>query len=150
MIYPCEFLLVNRDWMAKGDCVCCRLESRIKRIVNRMASCVKIWWASADNNICLSNDYFCRIKKMDHLILWRNSCRAEAVMVPCDETNLVAPPIPLPWPVTRWLLPPTVDKFDTLFSEVNCRLPNVGAGRDLLSRPTPKVALLSAFSAEVA
>lgn len=68
-------------------------------------------------------------------------------MVPCDETNLVAPPIPLP-PVTR-LLPPTVDKFDTLFSEVNCRLPNVGAGRNLLSRPMA-VVLLNAFSADVA
>ena len=79
-----------------------------------------------------------------YLILWRSSCRAEAEMVPCDETNLLAPP-PIPLPP----LPPTVAKLDTLFSEVNCLLPNVGAGLELLlSRPT--LALPRAFSAEVA
>jgi hypothetical protein len=76
-------------------------------------------------------------------------------MVPCEETNLLVPVIPPTMPDPP---PPTtpaaVAKFDTLFNEVNCLLPNVGAGRGiLLSRPpppTPVVALPSAFSAEVA
>lgn len=67
-----------------------------------------------------------------HLILWRSSCRAEAVIVLCDETNLVPPPS-APTALTK-LVPPPVAKLETLFSDANCRLPNVGAGRDLLSR----------------
>lgn len=67
-------------------------------------------------------------------------------MVPCDDTNLLVPVIP-----PTLAAPALVVKLETLFNEVNCLLPNVGAGRGiLLSRTTPVVVLPSAFSAEVA
>lgn len=73
-------------------------------------------------------------------------------MVPCEETNLLVPVIPPTTPAPPPTTPAPVAKLDTLFNEVNCLLPNVGAGRGiLLSRPpTPVDAQLSAFSAEVA
>ena len=68
-------------------------------------------------------------------------------MVPWEETNLLVPVIP---PTTP-LAPAPLAKFDTLCNEVNCLLPNVGAGRGiLLSRTKPVAALFTTFSAEVA
>lgn len=55
-----------------------------------------------------------------HLMLSRNWCKADAVMVACDTGNLVTP-----------LLDADDAKLDTLFKLVNWRLPRVA----LLSLP---------------
>ena len=66
-----------------------------------------------------------------YLTLWRNSCRADGPIDPCEATNL---------PAAR-----AVD--ETLCRDANWRLPNVGAGEeDLLLLLLPP----SAFSTDVA
>jgi len=69
-----------------------------------------------------------------HLMLCRNSCRAAALIVPCEEPAIEFPV-----------------KLETLFKEANCLLPNVGACLALFTGVDGLLPLFNnSFSADVA